>query len=63
MINDGYETEQKLLKVITDLNRSIYDRETIVAEIGEEDFEIIVSIASTIIKQMTASLVSASSLN
>ena len=63
MINDGYETEQKLLKVITDLNRVIYDRETIVAEIGEEDFEIIVSIASTIIKQMTASLVSASSLN
>ena len=63
MINDGYETEQKLLKVITDLNRAIYDRETIVAEIGEEDFEIIVSIASTIIKQMTASLVSASSLN
>ena len=63
MINDGYETEQKLLKVITDLNKAIYDRETIVAEIGEEDFEIIVSIASTIIKQMTASLVSASSLN
>ena len=63
MKNDGYETEQKLLKVITDLNKAIYDRETIVAEIGEEDFEIIVSIASTIIKQMTASLVSASSLN
>ena len=63
MKNDGYETEQKLLKVITDLNKAICDRETIVAEIGEEDFEIIVSIASTIIKQMTASLVSASSLN
>ena len=63
MINDGYETEQKLLKVITDLNKAINDRETTVAEIGGEDFEIVISIARTIIKQMTASLVSTSSLN